>query len=118
MTVGNSVTAATMQFGTGNVLITNVQLGVEVQFNGGSFNIQGGSWIYNTITASSNSTGHIVNSYFDTGAAPAFTMSSSGAVTLANCVINSSNNPSITGARSEERRVGKECRLRWRSSRK
>lgn len=52
----------------------------------------------NTVTLSNNSTGLFSDCRFATGATPAITMSSSAAINVANSIINSSNNPAISGS--------------------
>lgn len=51
-----------------------------------------------TITLSSNSTGAFNWCRFSTGSVPAIIMSTSGPISLYNSIINSSNNPVITGS--------------------
>jgi hypothetical protein len=52
----------------------------------------------NTVTCANNSTVTFSYTKFNTGATPALTMSSSAAVNLFHAIINTSNNPSISGA--------------------
>lgn len=51
-----------------------------------------------TVTMANNSTGSIRFSTFNTGATAALTMSSTAAVNLMNCIVNSSNSPAIAGS--------------------
>jgi hypothetical protein len=51
-----------------------------------------------TVTCANNSISSFEDCSFSTGATPSLTQSSSGTVSLLNSSINSSNNPSITGA--------------------
>jgi fibronectin-binding autotransporter adhesin len=92
--------------GTGNTMtlsgvteLTGVQdVGCPVNFvTGANFEINNCSFD-RTVTFSNNSTGIVSNCYFSTGSTAAMTMSSSAAVKVSECVINSSNSPSITGA--------------------
>lgn len=97
--------SATHGAGTANTMITSGFVDMqEVDLNC-PWNAETGTIIAcdyviftHNVTCSNNSTGSINFSRFSTGAAPSLTMSSSGAVSLGSCLINSSNNPSITGA--------------------
>lgn len=83
---------------TGTINIQNSQINCPIEFRtGSSFDCISTQFNQN-ITCSNNSTGTFELCKFNTGATAALTMSSSGAVQIANSIINSSNNPAISGA--------------------
>lgn len=97
--------AATLGVGTGQTMISSGSVTMEEVVLQCPWDAQTGSSItclYDQFTSpttfSNNSTGTFTHCYWSTGASAAITMSSSGAVTLANCAVNSSNNPAIAGA--------------------
>jgi hypothetical protein len=53
-----------------------------------------------TVTENNNSSGHFRYCEFITGATPALTMSSLGSIELSESIVNSTNNPAITGSGS------------------
>lgn len=69
-----------------------------IDFGTGSMIQIDGSVFNQTITCSGNSTGQFNNCRFNGGANAALTMSSSAAVTLTSCIMQSTNNPAIAGA--------------------
>lgn len=97
--------SATHGAGTGQTMVTSGTVQLENIVLNCPWNAQTGSVInsaYNiythTVTCSNNSTGTFKYDSFSTGATPCLTQSSSGAISLTNCYINSSNNPAISGA--------------------
>lgn len=85
-------------FTTGAVDIEQTDVGsLWTCFTGTVVNSLGCSYA-RTVTLASDATGSFVDGEFVTGATPAITMSSTGAVTLSNVTIDSSNDPVISGA--------------------
>lgn len=98
--------SSTLGVGTGNPMVASggsveileCQIQCPVTLGGaGTFVIDSGCSFINTLTIADSNAGSINNSNFTTSGA-SITMSSSGAVFLENCVINSANNPAISGA--------------------
>lgn len=97
--------SATLGNGTGQTMVTTGAVNMQEVDLQCPWNAQTGTTIialYNfytqTTTLSNNSTGFFNFCRWATGATPAITMSSSGAVSLLHGVINSSNVPAISGA--------------------
>lgn len=83
---------------SGTTTYTNVTNTCPIHFvTGASFYITG-SELLNTVTCLNNSTGTFERTTFFTGASIALTQSSSGALIISNCIINSSASTVITGA--------------------
>lgn len=90
--------------GTGNTLTANGDCRFDLTFVNCPVNISGGTMFHNfalfsqTLTISGTATGDIFLGDFFTGATPAIVMSSANNINLRNCIIDSSNSPSIDGA--------------------
>lgn len=106
-TGGSAITIVSTDIGagTGQTMVTSGVMRVEQSTffcpanfqTGTSFTIIASDF-RNPLTLSNNSTGIIANSRFATGSSAAITMSSSGAVSVSETIINSSANPCIAGA--------------------
>lgn len=75
-----------------------ITINCPVNCASGTSLVSTGNQYFSTFTFNGNSTASFYNDSFVTGATPAITMSSSGAVSLSNVVIKSTNNPCITGS--------------------
>ena len=83
---------------SGTILWNTSEFGAPISLQTGSvFTFDYCSFAH-TVTCANNSTGTFSFGRFSTGASPSLTMSSSAAIGLTDCIINSSNNPAITGA--------------------
>ena len=99
------ITNATMGGGTGNtctmsgaIEFNDVDVQCPVNLVTGAVMTSSDCEYFRTLTLSNNSTFTSFGDYFNTGATPAITMSSSGNSSISMALISSSNNPAITGA--------------------
>lgn len=97
--------SATLGAGTGQTMVTSGAVNLQELDLRCPWDAQTGTTIealYNffsaTTTLSANSTGSFSHCRWSTGATPAITMSSSGAISLMESIIDSSNVPAISGA--------------------
>ena len=81
----------------GNALLDNSIMWTTYTMTNGTLFAGNGSTFHNTLIFNGNSTGGVYTSQILSGLAPAITMSSSGSFTVSECVINSTNNPAISG---------------------
>jgi hypothetical protein len=85
--------------GNGDVRFDTCNINCPINIAGsGTFVFQNGVEIKNSLTIAGSKSGVIVQTDFLTGAATAFTWSSSGTCLLSNSTINTSANPAIAGA--------------------
>lgn len=83
---------------SGVIFGTGINFSCPINFGTGSQITMDDCQFAGQVTFSGNSTGNLNTSRFTGGSAPAITMSSSSAVGIATSVVDSTNNPAITGA--------------------
>lgn len=91
---------------SGSITINSSDLACPIDFQTGAVATIDNTTVAGALTFSNNSQVALSNNRVSTGATAAVTMSSSGACSIENCVIDSTNNPAIAGAGAGTLSVG------------